>query len=97
VVDCFDALRSDRPYRPAMTEEAALGILAERRGTMYDPVVVDTFIQVQLVDPHHMSLRVVDSAEPRRERQVTDEDERNDGGNAHDSKIADDHDEKERR
>src|SRR5437899_4264428 len=30
VVDCFDALTSDRPYRRAMTEEAALGILRER-------------------------------------------------------------------
>ena len=27
VVDCFDALTSDRPYRPAMTDEAALEIL----------------------------------------------------------------------
>jgi putative nucleotidyltransferase with HDIG domain len=46
VVDCFDALRSDRPYRPAMTEEAALEILVQRSGTMYDPVVVDTFRKV---------------------------------------------------
>ncbi len=46
VVDCYDALTSDRPYRRAMTEEAALDILRERRGTMYDPRVVDTFIAV---------------------------------------------------
>jgi putative nucleotidyltransferase with HDIG domain len=46
VVDCYDALTSDRPYRRAMSEEAALGILRERRGTMYDPRVVDTFIAV---------------------------------------------------
>ncbi len=46
VVDCFDALTSDRPYRPAMTDAAALEILVERRGTMYDPVVVDTFQRV---------------------------------------------------
>ncbi len=46
VVDCFDALTSDRPYRRAMTETAALDILRERRGTMYDPNVVDTFISV---------------------------------------------------
>ena len=38
VVDCFDALTSDRPYRPALTTEAALAILAERRATMYDPL-----------------------------------------------------------
>jgi putative nucleotidyltransferase with HDIG domain len=46
VVDCFDALTSDRPYRRRMTEEAALQILRERRGTMYDPTVVDTFVNV---------------------------------------------------
>jgi putative nucleotidyltransferase with HDIG domain len=46
VVDCFDALTSDRPYRPAMSEEKALAIVLERRGTMYDPAVVDTFIRV---------------------------------------------------
>src|SRR5262249_50768896 len=47
VVDCFDALTSDRPYRRAMTEEAAFGILRERSGTMYDPRVVESFIAVQ--------------------------------------------------
>ena len=44
VVDCFDALTSDRPYRPQLSEEAAIEILMERRGTMYDPLVVDTFV-----------------------------------------------------
>jgi putative nucleotidyltransferase with HDIG domain len=43
VVDCFDALTSDRPYRPRLSSEEALNIVVERRGTMYDPVVVDTF------------------------------------------------------
>ena len=46
VVDCFDALTSDRPYRPAMSEAAALDIIGGRRGTMYDPLVVDTFRRV---------------------------------------------------
>ena len=44
VVDCFDALTSDRPYRPRMSTDQALQILMQRRGTMYDPLVVDTFI-----------------------------------------------------
>lgn len=43
VVDCYDALTSDRPYRGRMSDEDALRIVLERRGTMYDPVVVDTF------------------------------------------------------
>ena len=46
VVDCFDALTSDRPYRPKLSDEEALGILRERRGTMYDPMIVDTFFRV---------------------------------------------------
>jgi HD-GYP domain-containing protein (c-di-GMP phosphodiesterase class II) len=46
VVDCYDALTSDRPYRPRLSDEAASHILLQRRGTMYDPLVVDTFIRV---------------------------------------------------
>jgi diguanylate cyclase (GGDEF)-like protein/putative nucleotidyltransferase with HDIG domain len=46
VVDCFDALTSDRPYRPRLTDEDALRILQARRGSMYDPLVVDTFLRV---------------------------------------------------
>ena len=44
VVDCFDALTSDRPYRRRMTEAQALEILQDRRGTMYDPAIVDAFV-----------------------------------------------------
>jgi HD-GYP domain-containing protein (c-di-GMP phosphodiesterase class II) len=43
VVDCFDALTSDRPYRPRLSTEAAFTILRERSGTMYDPLIVDAF------------------------------------------------------
>ncbi len=46
VVDCFDALTSDRPYRPRLSDREALRIISERRGTMYDPLVVDTFARV---------------------------------------------------
>ncbi len=46
VVDCFDALTSDRPYRPALSDETAAQILRDRRGTMYDPLVVDKFLEV---------------------------------------------------
>jgi putative nucleotidyltransferase with HDIG domain len=44
VVDCFDALTSDRPYRGRMTDAEALKIIVERRGRMYDPLVVDAFL-----------------------------------------------------
>lgn len=44
VADCYDALTSDRPYRRRMSEEEAISIILERRGTMYDPLIVDTFL-----------------------------------------------------
>src|ERR1043166_2489269 len=53
VVDCFDALTSDRPYRPRLSDDDALEILLQRRGTMYDPLIVDTFVRVQKeIAPH---------------------------------------------
>lgn len=47
VVDCYDALTSDRPYRRRLADNEAVTILVQRRGTMYDPMVVDTFLQVK--------------------------------------------------
>lgn len=44
VVDCFDALTSDRPYRPKVSDEEALRILEERKGTTYDPAIVEAFM-----------------------------------------------------
>ena len=44
VVDCFDALTSDRPYRSRMTEVQALQIIVARRGSHYDPAIVDAFV-----------------------------------------------------
>ena len=46
VVDCFDALRSDRPYRRRLSAEEALDIVRSRRGSMYDPEVVDEFVKI---------------------------------------------------
>jgi putative nucleotidyltransferase with HDIG domain len=46
VVDCFDALTSDRPYRSKLPDDAALAILKNRRGAMYDPVVVDALLEI---------------------------------------------------
>jgi len=46
VVDCFDALISDRPYRPRMVAAEAIRVLLSRRGSMYDPLVVDAFVAI---------------------------------------------------
>ena len=47
VVDCFDALTSDRPYRPRMQTADALKILMDRRDVMYDRRIVDAFVEIQ--------------------------------------------------
>ena len=46
VVDCYDALTSDRPYRPRYSRQHAEQVLRERRGTWYDPWVVDAFLGI---------------------------------------------------
>jgi putative nucleotidyltransferase with HDIG domain len=50
VVDCFDALTSHRPYRPRLDDRAALQIILDRRGSMYDPRVVDAFLEMHQAD-----------------------------------------------
>ena len=46
VVDCYDAVTSDRPYRRRLTDGEAIGILRSRSGSMYDPDVVKAFIEL---------------------------------------------------
>lgn len=46
VVDCFDALISDRPYRRRLTSQEAIRILEARSGSMYDPQVVRKFVEI---------------------------------------------------
>jgi diguanylate cyclase (GGDEF)-like protein/putative nucleotidyltransferase with HDIG domain len=44
LVDCFNALLTDRPYREALSIEQALEVLSEERGAMLDPRAVDVFM-----------------------------------------------------
>lgn len=46
VVDAYDAMVSDRPYRVAMTKEEAINELKANAGTQFDPKVVEIFIQL---------------------------------------------------
>jgi putative two-component system response regulator len=46
VVDVWDALTSDRPYRPAWTREKALEFIREQSGQHFDPAVVQAFLQL---------------------------------------------------
>lgn len=44
VVDVYDAISSARPYKEAFSDEKCLKIIAEGRGTHFDPQVVDAFL-----------------------------------------------------
>lgn len=44
VADAFDALTSDRVYRPAFSKDAAARILRRAAGSQFDPAVVDAFL-----------------------------------------------------
>jgi HD-GYP domain-containing protein (c-di-GMP phosphodiesterase class II) len=46
VVDVWDALCSDRPYRPAWIEERVREHILALSGTHFDPQVVDIFIKM---------------------------------------------------
>jgi len=47
VTDAFDAMTTDRPYRPRMTEDAALQLLIDNRGTQFDPELVKVFVDIR--------------------------------------------------
>jgi putative nucleotidyltransferase with HDIG domain len=44
VVDAYDAITTDRPYRPGMSHATAVGMLREFSGTQFDPAVVQAFL-----------------------------------------------------
>jgi PAS domain S-box-containing protein len=46
VVDVWDALLSDRPYRPAWPKEKVFNYLHEQAEVQFDPRVVDTFFKI---------------------------------------------------
>jgi len=44
VVDVFDAMTAERPYRPAFPPEAVLETMRQGRGTHFDPRLLDLFM-----------------------------------------------------
>lgn len=51
VVDSFDAMTSDRPYRAALGEAEAMRRLAEGAGSQWDPAVIAAFLAMMGRDP----------------------------------------------
>jgi len=46
IIDAWDAMTSDRPYRKAMTKPAAITELRRQSGTQFDPKFVELFLHV---------------------------------------------------
>jgi len=46
VADAFDAMTSDRPYRPALSRREALAEVERCSGTQFDPAIVSIFLEL---------------------------------------------------
>lgn len=46
IADVFDALRSTRPYRPALSTEKIFNIMREGEGTNFHPTLLNRFMQI---------------------------------------------------
>jgi putative nucleotidyltransferase with HDIG domain len=58
VVDVWDALRYDRPYRPGWSGEQVAQFLLDQRGQAFDPQAVDTFVKlIEGEKPDHRPAR----------------------------------------
>ncbi len=55
VVDVWDAVRSDRPYRKGWDTEKAIEYIKSQSGEYFDPRVVDTFMKL-IADPKWMDV-----------------------------------------
>lgn len=51
IVDTYDAMTSDRPYRPAISPALALRQLFEQAGSQFDPALVTAFVRTVGVYP----------------------------------------------
>ena len=52
VVDAWDAMRTDRPYRKALSRNEAVRELKENAGTQFDPEIVEIFLDMIVTDNH---------------------------------------------
>jgi HD-GYP domain-containing protein (c-di-GMP phosphodiesterase class II) len=51
IIDVYDALRSDRPYRDAWPKSKTIKYIKDQSGIHFDPQVVDTFLSLVDQDP----------------------------------------------
>ena len=60
IVDAYDAMTTDRPYRAALSEEETVRRLRAARGTQFDPEVLDVFLE--LLDSGQISRQYAEEA-----------------------------------
>ena len=53
VIDAWDAMTSDRPYRKALGRDVAIGELRKGAGTQFDPKIVEAFLRLEEVEWRH--------------------------------------------
>ena len=53
VVDAYDAMTNDRPYRKACGSEEAVQEICDLSGEQFDPQVVDVFVKMVSANGHH--------------------------------------------
>jgi HD-GYP domain-containing protein (c-di-GMP phosphodiesterase class II) len=46
IIDAYDAMTSDRPYRKAMSNQDAIAEIRRCSGTQFDPELVEKFIEM---------------------------------------------------
>jgi putative two-component system response regulator len=66
LADVYDALISQRVYKPAMPHDQAVAMIVAERGRHFDPDVVDAFLDCQ-AEFHDVALRFADDARARAE------------------------------
>jgi HD-GYP domain-containing protein (c-di-GMP phosphodiesterase class II) len=68
VVDTFDAIRSDRPYRQGRSYSVAREIIAAESGRQFDPAVVAAFLTIPESDWAAIAAQVIlEKADPTAE------------------------------
>lgn len=69
IVDCFDALTSERPYRRAVSRYEAMQVLQREAGTTFDPAIVAQFTKLlPMLKPPSIDRRRRVSSEPAGEQ-----------------------------
>jgi putative two-component system response regulator len=47
IVDVYDALSSERPYKPALSGDQVINIIMESKGKQFDPIITDVFFEIR--------------------------------------------------